>query len=553
MRREAKHRQDIYQKTPLIPTPPTKYEYYQYLGKQPLRIFSVVLFFLSLGSIYGIWAVFTKSYFWYAGLLMLVVMVPWSIYIVVLATFRPRITWESHRQVIRAGKHMLRSSVDVFLPVCGEDLEIIRNTLHHVYRMTWDGPLNVYVLDDGDSWQVSLLAREFGANYLVRDDRPLFKKSGNMNNGMRHSSGQFIVVFDADFAPAPDFLLETIPYFLYRNVGIVQTSQYFDVRRSETRNWIQQLSGSIQDMFFCWAQPARNTADSAMCVGTNVVYRRAALEASGGFPEVEGGEDVVTGLEVYSEGYRTIYLPLNLAKGVCPDTFGTAINQQYRWARSSLQMFVGDNPYRRALKRAPLSLRQKIVYWSGALYYAQSVLVLLLAVLPSMAMLWNFPWMVGPGNYLPIAPAMLGMFALPMIIRGWRPTILRLVLVYSVAHTIAVVDVLRGTMAAWTPSGNRVKSNTLARRAGILLRTWVVVTQLLSWIPIAIDLPTYGWPAYWPAVVLSAFQTIVLFPLLLPGYGIKAQFTLIPYLFRRNLWYRRARKHYKYSRLSPRH
>ena len=544
----SRHRNDSYQKRPLIPVPPTKYEYYQYLGKQPLRIFSVVLFFLSLGSIYGIWAVFSKSYFWYPCLAMLIIMVPWSIYIVVLATFRPRITWESHHQVVTAGKHMLRSSVDVFLPVCGEDIEVIRNTLLHVCRMTWYGRLDIYILDDGDSRQVESLAHEFGVNYLVRNDRPLYKKSGNMNNGLRHSSGEFIVVFDADFAPAPDFLLETMPYFLYGNIGIVQTAQYFDVRLSETRNWIQQLSGSIQDMFFCWAQPARNTADSAMCVGTNVVYRRTALEATGGFPKVEGGEDVVTGLEFYAEGYRTIYLPLNLAKGVCPDTFGTAINQQYRWARSSLQMFVGDNPYRRALKNAPLKLRQKVVYWSGALYYAQSVLVLLLALLPSMAMLWNFPWMVGPGNYLPIAPAMLGMFALPMIIRGWRPTTLRLIIVYSVAHTMAVFDVMRGVTAAWSPSGNRVKSNVLARRAGILLRSWVVVGQLFTWIAIAIDLPTYGWPAYWPAVALAVFQTVILFPLLLPGYGTKAQFTLIPYLLRRNLWHRRVRKHYQHSR-----
>ena len=284
-------------------------------------------------------------------------------------------------------------------------------------------------------------------------------------------------MFDADFAPAPEFLTETIPYMLYDNLGILQTAQYFDVRIDNTRNWVQQLSGTIQDMFFCWAQPARNAADAAMCVGTNVVYRRTALEAIDGFPLVDGGgEDVITGLNMYREGYRTLYVPLVLAKGVCPDTFEAAINQQYRWGNSSLMMFTPNNPHHEAFTKAPLTFKQKMVFYSGAMYYTQSILTLFLGVGLSLVMFWVYPYAVRPGNYLPIAPALLGMFALPVIIRGWRPSVLRLTIVYAVAHLLAAIDVIRGTGDHWVPTGAKSKGK-VSVRAGYIIRTWVIVNS----------------------------------------------------------------------------
>lgn len=536
---QLKHLEAI-QRAPLIPSPPRRSEYYKYLGKQKLRSVALVLFIVSIGSVYGIWAVFSKSLIWYPFLVTLAVMIPWMAYIIVLQTYRPRITWDSHQLVKQAGAYMLKHSVDVLIPVCGEDPVVVRNTIYHVRRMSWSGRLRIYVCDDGNSPVIRDMADRFGVVYLVRPDRPLHKKSGNLNWALGRTSGEFVAVFDADFAPAPEFLTETMPYMLYENLGIVQTSQYFDVKMMETRNWIQQLSGSTQDMFFCWAQPARNAADAAMCVGTNVVYRRKALEATNGFPRVEGGgEDVITGLDFYTAGYRTLYVPLNLAKGVCPDTFEAAVNQQYRWALSSMKMFIGTNGHSESFRRAPLTLKQRFVFWSGALYYTQSVLVLLLAVLPSLVMFWFFPYDVYPGNYLPIAPAMLGMFALPTIIRGWRPSTLRLIVVYSVAHLLAVIDVILNTGGDWVPTGAVNRKHKVPERAGHVVRWWVAASQAAMWVALAKDIPVYGWANYYPAVACTLFQTIILAPLILPGYGTLAQFSLLPHLFMRN---RRTRK-----------
>ncbi len=181
------------------------------------------------------------------------------------------------------------------------------------------------------------------------------------------------------------------------------------------------------------------------------------------------------------------------------------------------------------------------------------MLTLLVAVLPSLAMLWSFPEHVNPGNYIPIAPSMLGMFALPVIVRGWRPSLLRMIAVYSVAHVLAAIDAWKEnfthkptTPAFWVPSGANSKT-ARTKLAGRIVRTWYVVTQSLIWTAIIRDVPVYGWHNYWPAVVLSIFQTIVLFPLILPGYGTVAQATLLPHFargrfrrWRRDRYYRRS-------------
>jgi cellulose synthase (UDP-forming) len=236
---------------------------------------------------------------------------------------------------------------------------------------------------------------------------------------------------------------------------------------------------------------------------------------------------------MYTAGYRTLYVPLNLAKGVCPDNFNSAVNQQYRWALSTMRLFVGKNVYSKSLKEAPLSMGQRIVFWSGILYYAQSIMVLIIAVVPSIIMLWFYPYLVGIGNYLPIAPALVGMFALPLIIRGWRLSSLRIIVVYSVAHLLAAIDTFRGTKLNWVSSGSQVSAGSVPRRAGWVVRLWVLGSQVATWAGIIVGLPVYSWATYWPAVVLTAFQTIVLFPLLLPNYGVVAQPTLLPHFARK--------------------
>jgi cellulose synthase (UDP-forming) len=507
--------------TVLVARPPGGDEQVRYFRMQGRRLLTVLFTALAAGSVYGMWQVFSKSWVWMPWLSVLAVLIPWSLYTIVITLRRPPITLAGHTERTGGPRDC---GVDVFIPYAGEDVTLLENTFRHIAELEWDGPVHAWLLDDsrhgGD--HLRQLASEHGVFYLRRPDRGQFKKAGNMNAAAAQTFGEFILVFDVDFVPAPGFLTETIPYFDDPATGIVQTAQYFSTSRRDTANWMARLAGIVQGMFFCWCQPGNASLDSAMCVGTNVLYRRTALEAAGGFVNISGGEDVVTGVQFLAAGYKTVYVPLNLARGLCPETFASTINQQYRWCLTTIAMVVPVRGIERVCDgfwstRMPLS--QRLVFLSGLLYYAQSVLTLVVSVMPSLIMLWCYPFQVGPGNYLPILPAMLGMIMLPLMVPGWRPEMLRLSLVYAVAHLVAVIDSATGRVAPWVPSSSSGSGSKTPRRAAIILRSWVVVTQGLAWWAITRDLPVYGLPAYWPAILLTAVQTVIFAPLLLPGFG----------------------------------
>ena len=107
-------------------------------------------------------------------------------------------------------------------------------------------PFSIGIIDDGGSVQkrnaakvsdahaaaerhdeLQKLAADLGAIYLTRE-RNEHAKAGNLNNGMAKSDGELIAVFDADHAPARDFLLETVGYFKDDpKLFLVQTPHFF--------------------------------------------------------------------------------------------------------------------------------------------------------------------------------------------------------------------------------------------------------------------------------------------------------------------------------------
>ena len=149
-----------------------------------------------------------------------------------------------HKRIVAGWRPLWYPSVDVFLPVCGEPLEVLRNAWTHVaqLRRQYRGMVTPYVLDDSASPQIKAMARRFGFAYATRPNRGWFKKSGNLLYGFGISDSEYILLLDADFAPRPDLLDETLPYMdMHPDVGIVQTPQFFHVLDEQT--WVERGAG----------------------------------------------------------------------------------------------------------------------------------------------------------------------------------------------------------------------------------------------------------------------------------------------------------------------
>ncbi len=500
-----------------LPVPPTDEEKYWYMGRQhrwifPFKTLAFALVCVSL-------TLFSISTPWLYPFLLLMALYITANVVSLLTSFR--------RGTITRSQHEMRvltwlppdgvrfPSVDVFLPSAGEPLHVLRNTYNHVSRLDWPGLITVVVLDDSARDSVKKLADEYDFIYLSRADRGRLKKAGNLKFGFDSTDGDYIAVFDADFVPRPDYLYDLMPYFDEADVAIVQSPQFFD--SAKDMHWLQRTAGVTQELFYRWIQPSRDRFNAAICVGTCAVYRRSALDKSGGFAQIGHSEDVHTGVNLMKVGYRVRYVPVSVSKGLCPDTAAAFLNQQYRWCTGSVSL-CRDPMYR---KHPAISRRQRLCFWAGFLYYGTTALNALLAPIPVIVMLWFLPEWVKPINSVwLIGAVVLWFIVLPAVHRGrWRVDVLRVQTMYSFAHLLAIVDSVRGSTKGWVATGAASKATPISAQVLFVMTLHTALTQSFIWAGLVVGTMSYGFDDYWAMWLLALIGSYVMLPLLLVEYA----------------------------------
>ncbi|WP_129338035.1 glycosyltransferase family 2 protein [Cellulomonas endophytica] len=425
----------------------------------------------------------------------------------VTSTRRRRLTLGEHVATVRSWDPVVAPSVDVFIPTSGEDLEVLATTTAAALRLDWDGSLLVHLLDDAARPEVERLAVALGARYLARPGSA-FKKAGNLQHALERTEGEHVLILDADFVPRPDLLRELVPYLDDPAVGIVQSPQFFATARS--MKWLERCAGATQEMFFRFIQPSRDAVDAAICVGTSAVYRRAALDAIGGFPLVGHSEDVVTGVRMRDAGFSLRYVPVVLSRGVCPDDLDAFIAQQYRWCEGSMALMTD----RRWIADESISGRQRLSFWAGFLYYVNTALFAVVAPLPLLVMAFFFPGSIAPENSLPLAGAvLLWLVVLPAVSRSrWRPEVLRVQTIYGFAHLFCILDMLRGRVAEWVPTGARAVRSPVAHRVRRFMGGYLLATQGLVALGLTLGVVHHGLGEYWSTLALALLMAYVALP-----------------------------------------
>ncbi len=266
------------------------------------------------------------------------------------------------------------TSVDVFVTTYGEDLDVIRRTVSAALAIR--GRHRTLVLDDGRSDEVRDLARELGADYVRRPDNR-GAKAGNINHALSITDGEFFAVFDADFAPRPEFLHETLPYFATDKVAFVQTPQVY----GNLHTVLSRGSGYMQSVFYSLIQSGKNRFNAAFCVGTNVVFRRNAVADIGGIYEKSKSEDIWTSIHLHERGWRSIYTGAVLAVGDTPESVEAYSKQQLRWATGAFEILLRHNPLSRKRR---LTTDQRIQYLTTATFYLNGIAPALLLIVPPL-------------------------------------------------------------------------------------------------------------------------------------------------------------------------
>jgi cellulose synthase (UDP-forming) len=352
--------------------------------------------------------------------------------------------WKHHRRFPR---------IDIFLPVCGEDNNVLKKTFAAVRNVRYPNK-KVYVLDDKGIKKHKKISRSFGFTYLSRKDKGHMKKAGNIKYGYEHSEGTFVVIFDADFAPHPDFIRELLPYMDDPRVGIIQSPQYFqsdDVIHRRSR--LEYGASNVQEDFYRFIQVARNNLGAPVCCGSNAIYRRSALDAIGGTTQIEHSEDMYTGFNLINNGGKVAYIPVILAVGICPQNIQAYFHQQHRWCSGSIALMLDGRFW-----KSNLRFSQKICFLSGFMYYLSHPLTFLFSFNCFVVLFW-FSNDITLANSLLFIPSILFSWEILPRFRISKPRfgnfIARTADAFSYTH--AVFSGLIKTKVGWHPT-NAVKA-----------------------------------------------------------------------------------------------
>lgn len=346
-----------------------------------------------------------------------------------------------------------RTSVEVFITVYGEPVETVRRTV--VAALAIRGEHRTWILDDGRSDEIRSLADELGCHYLRRMSNN-GAKAGNVNHALSIAKGDYFCIFDADFVPHPEFIEQTLPFFVDETVALVQTPQTY----GNLVNLISRGAGYMQTMFYRFVQPGRNHFNAAFCVGTNVMFRRSAVHEIGGMYVDSKSEDVWTSLLLHEHGWRSIYLPMSLAVGDAPETIEGYTKQQLRWATGGFEIWFRANPFSR---KRNLTADQRIMYGITATHYLTGIAPGLLLFVPPMEIyldLHPVNLSVGVGQWLLMYA---GFYALQILLAlfsvgSFRWEVLMLAAVSYPIYIQALINAFLGREQQWHVTGTTTRA-----------------------------------------------------------------------------------------------
>lgn len=275
--------------------------------------------------------------------------------------------------------------VSVLLPICNESA-VVERLIDAVCRLRYPkDALEILVLDDSSDL-TSRIAQAKVAHYaalgmnirLVRRNSRQGYKAGNLINGIRESSADFFAVFDADFIPPVEFLLKTMPCFKDPRLGFLQTGIDYENRDVSFLTRFQALEMGHQQYVTVGLS---EDGDMASLSGSSCVWRKACIEAVGGWSSETVTEDVDLGYRAQFGDWKYAYLRDVVSLSVLPETVSAFRVQRERWGRGLIHS--GFKHFGQMLRqRMPLMRRLNAISMMFSSWLLASIYVLVLLSLP---------------------------------------------------------------------------------------------------------------------------------------------------------------------------
>ena len=253
----------------------------------------------------------------------------------------------------------------------GEPLAMFETTLEACARITY--PHTTYLLDDTRDKRFRQVAERNGAVWLELVGLP-GAKAGKINAALGLTDEPFILVLDPDHIPFPNFLDRVLGHFEDPRMGFVQVAQAY---YNQDRSFVARGAAEQTYAFYGPTQLGLSGHGCAVAIGANCTFRRAALESIGGHG-IGLAEDLVTSIRLHAAGWKSVYVPEIVSRGLVPEDLGSFYKQQLKWARGVYEVAFTELP---AAMRT-LTWRQRLSYATIGTYYLSGITTPMYLVFP---------------------------------------------------------------------------------------------------------------------------------------------------------------------------
>lgn len=264
-------------------------------------------------------------------------------------------------------------TVDILTTYCaGEPKQMIIDTLTAIQNITY--PHTAYLCDEDDDAELKEVCRELGVIHVTRKEK-INAKAGNINNALyTRATGEICVILDPDHIPHPDFLDEVLPYFEDDEIGFVQVVQAY---YNHNHTIVAKAAAEQTYQFYGPMMMCLNSYESVPAIGANCTFRRKALDSIGGHaPGLT--EDMHTAMLLHAKGWKSVYNPVIISKGLVPWNFSGYSKQQLKWSRGTFDLLI--NTYPKIFKN--LKLKQHFYFLSIPFFYLYGLIALIDFIIP---------------------------------------------------------------------------------------------------------------------------------------------------------------------------
>lgn len=299
--------------------------------------------------------------------------------------------WFSHRNTRATPIDQFKElpALTVQIPIFNERY-VAQRIIDAVAELRYpEGKLQIQIVDDSTDATYDAIAervlyfqqRGINIEHVHRTDRSGFK-AGALKEAMEHASGEYIAIFDADFVPDPNILIDNIHYFTEPSLGMLQ----FRWEHLNRKNGhLTELQSIMLDAHFGLEQRIRSGSGLFLNFnGTAGIWRKETIYDAGNWSADTLTEDLDLSYRAQLKGWKMQYLNHVPCPAEVPSDINAFKSQQHRWAKGGVEVML---KMLGTVWRSPASLKHKMestFHLSNNLAYLLLLIDTIFLLIPSI-------------------------------------------------------------------------------------------------------------------------------------------------------------------------